>query len=157
MVCHPEKVLVDLCGNTIESENAVELLGVTIDKNLNFTDHVTELCRRGNQKLHALARISNYLDKDKLVLIMKTFVTSQFNYCPLVWMFHNRTMNNKINRLHERALRIAYKEENLSFQELLVIDNSVTIHEKNLQKLATEMFRIKNHISPLSMTCLLIS
>ena len=50
---------------------------------------------------------------------MKTFITSQFNCCPLVWMFHNRTLNNKINRLYERALRIVYKNENLTFQELL--------------------------------------
>ena len=79
---------------------------------------------------------------------MKTFIISQFNYCPLVWMFHNRTLNNKINRLHERALRLVYHDQNLSFQELLEIDNSVTIHHKNLQRLATEMFKIKNRLSP---------
>ena len=82
---------------------------------------------------------------------MKTFITSQFNYCPLVWMFHNRSLNHKINRLHERALRIVYQNENLTFQELLDKDNSVTTHHKNLQKLATEMYKIKNHLSPLPM------
>ena len=65
---------------------------------------------------------------------MKTFVQSQFNYCPLTWMFHNRTMNNKINRLHERALRIVYNDDNLTFTQLLQIDNSVTIHHRNLQR-----------------------
>ena len=44
--------------------------------------------------------------KDKLRIIMKTFIEAQFNYCTLVWMFHNRTMDNKINTLHERALRV---------------------------------------------------
>ena len=126
-------------------------LSVTIDKNLNFTNHVSELCKRGNQKLHALARISKYLTEDKLKILMKTFITSQFNYCPLVWMFHNRTLNHKINRLHERALRIVYQNENLTFQELLDKDNSVTTHHKNLQKLAIEMYKIKNHLSPLPM------
>ena len=65
-----------------DSTDTVELLGITIDKNLNFTEHVSDLCKRGNQKLHALARISKCLKEDKVILIMKTFIRSQFNYCP---------------------------------------------------------------------------
>ena len=49
-------------------------------------EHVTELCKKGNQRLHALARISRYLYQDKLKIIMKTFIQSQFNYSPLVWI-----------------------------------------------------------------------
>ena len=150
LVCNHDKLFVTLGNEKIVTTNSVELLGVTIDNKLNFTDHVSELCKKGNQKLHALARISKYLENDKLRIIMKTFIQSQFNYCPLVWMFHNRTLNHKINKLHERALRIVYKSENLTFQELLEKDDSVTIHHKNLQRLATEMYKIKNHLSPLA-------
>ena len=82
---------------------------------------------------------------------MKTFIHSQFNYCPLIWMFHNRTLNNKINNLQERDLRIVYKNGILTFQELLHMDNSITIHQRNLQWLATEMYKVKNNISPLPM------
>ena len=64
-------------------------------------------------------------------------------------MFHNRTLNNKINKLHERALRLVYKNDDLTFQELLVMDNSVTVHEKNLQRLAIGMFKVKHKISPI--------
>ena len=103
--------------------------------------------KKGNQKLHALARISKYLSKDKLKIILKTFIISQFNYCPLTWMFHDRTLNNKINRLHERALRLPYDDDNSSFQELLNLDNSMTIHHRNLHKLATEMYKTKNNTS----------
>ena len=101
---------------------SVELLGVKIDNNLDFKEHVTKLFKKGSQKLHALAGISKYLDKDKLPLLMLAFVNSQFNYCPLTRMFHNRTLNNKINKLHERALRLVYKNDDLSFQELLDAD-----------------------------------
>ena len=58
-------------------------------------------------------------------------------------------MNNKINKLHERALRLVYKNQDLTFQQLLDLDGSVTIHHRNIQKLATEMFKIKNGLSPL--------
>ena len=85
--------------------------------------------------------------KDKLKLIKKAFIIPQFNYAPLTWMFHSRTLNNKINRLHERALRLVCDDENLTFQELLDLNDSMTIHHKNIQKLAIEMFKIKNNLS----------
>ena len=134
---------------TSEVASLVKLLGVTIDNKIDFSEHIYKICKKANQKLHALARISRFINADKLRLIMKAFVESQFNYCPLVWMFHSRTLNNKINKLHERALRLVYKYPNLSFQELLDKDNSVTIHHRNLQRLATEMYKIKNNLSPL--------
>ena len=149
LVCNQDKLTVTLGDKNIANDDSVELLGILIDKNLNFTDHVSKLCKKGNQKLHALARVSKYLDENKLRIVMKSFIQSQFNYCPLVWMFHNRTLNNKVNKLHERALRIVYKNENLTFQELLEKDNSVTVHHKNLQRLATEMYKIKHNLSPL--------
>ena len=57
-------------------------------------------------------------------------------------------MNNRINRLHERALRLVYKDSKLTFQELLREDKSLTIHQRNLQKLAIEMYKAKNNLSP---------
>ena len=85
---------------------------------------------------------------DKLRILMKSFIESQFGYCPLIWMFHSRTLNNIINRIHERALRIVYKDYNSTFQELLSKDDSVSIHHRNLQKLVTEMYKVKHNLSP---------
>ena len=79
---------------------------------------------------------------------MKAYITSQFGYCPLVWMFHSRSLNNKINYLHERALRITYGDRSSSFENLLKKDNSVSIHHRNIKALATEMFKVKNNIAP---------
>ena len=80
--------------------------------------------------------------------IMKSFVTSQFGYCPLIWVFYSRHLNNKVNFIHERALRIFYQDHISTFQELLNKDNSVSIHHRNLQALATEMFKIHRGLSP---------
>ena len=75
-------------------------------------------------------------------VLMNAFITSQFSYCPLVWMFHSRTLNNRINKIHERALRLVYKNETflsfLSFDDLLKRNKSVGFHQKNLGILATE-------------------
>ena len=79
---------------------------------------------------------------------MNSFFTSQFNYCPLTWMCHSCTMNNKINRLHERCLHIVHSDKTSSFEKLLEKDGSVTIHTRNLQTLATEMFKVYKNLSP---------
>ena len=124
------------------------LLGVNIDSNLSFNEHINTLCKKASAKLNALNRISGYMNFSKRRMIMKSFITSQFGYCPLIWMFHSRTLNNKINAIHERALRIAFKDNTSNFEELLSKDNSVSIHHRNLQVLAIEMFKIKNKMAP---------
>ena len=85
---------------------------------------------------------------DKRRMVMKTFIESQFNYHPIIWMFHSRTLNNKINRLHERALRIVYSDYKSSFCELLEKDKSFSIHHKNIQSLAIEIYKFFHNLSP---------
>ena len=80
-------------------------------------------------------------------IIMKSFVASQFGYCLLFWMFHSRRLNNKVNSIHERAPRITYQDRISTSQELLHKDNSVSMHHRNLQFLATEMFKIHRGLS----------
>ena len=58
-------------------------------------------------------------------------------------MFQNRTLNNRIIKIYERALRLVYQNRNLCFSELLELDKAVTIHKKNLQVLVTEIFKVK--------------
>ena len=120
-------------GNVIESEDNQILLGITIDSNLSFNKHIDNLCKKASAKLNALARISGYINLPKRRIIMKSFITSLFGYCPLIWMFHSRTLNNKINSIHERTLRITYNDRKSSSEELLRKDNTVSIHHRNLQ------------------------
>ena len=75
-------------------------------------------------------------------------IASEFSYCRLVWMFHSRKLNSRVNKLHERALRIGYQDYASSFIELLEKDNSTTIHNRNFQSQATELFNVKNGLLP---------
>ena len=70
---------------------------------------------------------------------------SQFKYCPLVWMFHSREVNQRINRLHERALRLVYNDYSSTFEDLLEKDGSCTIHHSNIHFLTIEMYKAVNN------------
>ena len=77
----------------LESEDIVKLLVILIDKELKFEDHIRSLLKKGNGKLHALMRVSKYLTQEKLRILLKSFIESQFNYCPLIRMCHSKKMH----------------------------------------------------------------
>ena len=84
----------------------------------------------------------------KRKVLMNAFFTSQFSYCSLNWMCYSCRNNTEINILHERCLSIIYNDQQSSFTELLTKDNSVSIHIRNIQRLAIEMFRFYDGFSP---------
>ena len=104
-----------------------KLLGVTIDKNLTFTEHVSTICKKAGRKVTTLYR---------LVKIMP-FTFGCF-----------RKLNRKINHIHERALRLVYDDYTFSFKDLLQKDGSVSVHHQNIHSIAIEMYKIKNKLSP---------
>ena len=135
-------------GDTcIQEEYSAKFLGILIETDLSFQNHVYSLCKSAGRKISMMARIAKYLSTTKRKILMKTFFESLFNYCPLIWMFCGRSLNNKINVLHERALPLAYNDYTSSFETLLENDLSVSIHQKNLRCLATEMFKSKNKLA----------
>ena len=141
--------------NDIEGSRVVKLLGVKVDNKRRFDDHISSLCKKASQKLHALARISTHMCSSKLKNLMKSFIISQFCYCAIVWMFHSRMLNHRINRIYESALILAYNDYLSSFESLLDLDKSVTIHTTNLQLLPIEMCKIVNGLAPPIMSSLL--
>ena len=132
----------------IQNNKCKKLLGIKIDNKMAFNDHVSDICTKASQKLHALSRISWYMTVKLRKTTMQSFILSQFGYCPLVWMFHSRKLNNRINGLHERALRLVYEDNESTFRELLNRDESFTIHERNIQTLAIELYKVANGLSP---------
>ena len=114
------------------------------DNKLKFDKHIENICQKANWKLNALVRVTNYMKLPKKRISMNAFFKAQLNHCPVVSMVHSRFLNNKINRLHERCLRIIYNDKRSSFEELLVKDNSVSGRHNNIHTLAIEMYKLPN-------------
>ena len=90
-------------------------------------------------KLSVLARLPSYMTLTQRRIPMKFFIEAQFGYCLLVFMFHGRVLNRKINQLHQRSLRIVWKGIINKFHEFLQKDHSFTIYHRNIQSLAIEL------------------
>ena len=129
-----ENVHVNIGTSQIRNSDCERLLGIDIDCKLSFENHINQMCSKARAKIKVLARIAPFLIKRKRKLLMNAFFKSQLYYCPLSWMLHGRTLNNKLNRLHERCLRIIYNNNTSSFTDLLEIDDSVSVHHRNTKK-----------------------
>ena len=135
-----------ISNTNVSSEQEFKLLGRNLESRLNFYYHVNTLLNKANKKYNALAKVCQSMNTNKRRVLMKVFITSQFSYSPLVWMFHSIPMNNRI-KLHEKALKLAYTNKpNLSFDNLLKQDKSAKIHQKNLLILAPEIYKVKNYL-----------
>ena len=146
---HDENLELTINNDKVKNTSEVKLLGITLDNEFSCIKHVQNICRKASKKLHALYRVCKYITQNPRKVIMKAFIESQFGYCPLVWAFHgNRTLNNTINDIQERALRLVFTDYHSSYDELLKKDGSYKIHRRNLQRLATEIYKFKHNLSP---------
>ena len=148
LVNKKDEVTINIGDTEIENGEYEKLLGIKVDTKLNFNEHLNDIISKASRKVNALSRVMPYMSLSKKKKLVSSFFNSQYNYCPLIWMFHSLIINNKINRLYKRCLRLLYGDKSQSFEKLSEQDKSVTIHTRNLQMLATEMFKVYQNISP---------
>ena len=134
-----EEANIEIANATIKCSQSGQILGIILDDKLKIDKYFENICQKASRKLNALAKVTNYMELPKTRVLMNACFKAQFNYCPAVWMFHSGSLNNKINRLHERCLRIIYNDQHSNFEELLVKDNSVSIRHNNINTLAIEI------------------
>lgn len=142
----PETLSID--DISISVSDKVRLLGVTIDCNLNFDCHIKTLCNKASKQLKILFRFKSLLGKIVKEQLYKTFILSNFNFCPVVWNFCSKTSAKKIERIQERALRFLTGSHSLSYSELLKNTGFNTMHLSRMKFIATEVFKCIYNLNP---------
>ena len=117
---------IDSCK--IWKSNDQKVLGVNIDRNSKFNHYILKQCKKAGRKLSAPTRICKFTSLRRRGVLMKSFIESQFAYCPLVWMCCDKASDNHVNHLHGRALRAVYNVNVSTLEKLLERDNCVTIY-----------------------------
>ena len=139
-----------ICGSEIKCEDSVKLLGVTIDFMLNFETHISNIHvrRKAARQINVLLRIGKYLSLETKILIYKSFIRSNFNYCPLVWNFCSKSSIDKLEKLQYRALRLVFNDFSSSYEALLEKANMPILHISRIRLIAIETFKILHKLSP---------
>ena len=132
----------------IKTSSSVKLLGVHIDDKLNFNLHITKICRSAANQLHALIRLRMFLNFEEKKTLINSYFYSNFNYCPLVWMFSSAKSLNKVESLQKRALRFLYEDYVSSYEELLQKAGKETMKVNRLRSLCIEIYKLINNINP---------
>ena len=131
-----------LCDDvSINSESSVKVLGVIIDNRLTFTEHISRCCKKAARQLNALSRIAKYLDIKSQKLIFNSFITSNFNYCPLVWHFCGKGNNNKLEQIQERSLRTLLSDTRSDYESLLDTFGTIPLLTSRLKYMTLEAVR----------------
>ena len=117
------------------------------DKNLTFKKHIDNLVRKAQYKLHALPRIRKYLTIENVKILGKAFIDSRFNYAPLIWMFCRKTLYSKIEKFNHGTLKVVYGIDD-SYNNLLLSSNPVSVHQRHLRFLVTDISKSISEINP---------
>ena len=80
--------------------------------------------------------------------LLNTFFLLQLNYCPLTWMCHSLAKNIKLNRLHERCLRILYNDKVSNFEQILEKESSVSMQKSDFRFSAVDTFKVVKGLVP---------
>ena len=135
-------------GIEIECETEGKLLGVAIYFNLNFNDHISNICKKSSRQLNVLKRRGKHRTKLGKLTIYYSFIMSNFNYCPLVWHFCGEVNTKKVEKIQERALRFIYEDYSASYDELLSKSKLHSLKIRRMRSLAIEVYKVINKECP---------
>ena len=138
----------NLNGNKIVCEDNVKLLGVTIDSDLNFDNHISEMCKKASRQLNILKRIGKYMNRLGRLTSYYSFILSNFNYCPVIWHYCSEKNSIKMEKIQERALRFIYEDYDSSYEDLLQKSKLPSLKIRRIRTIAIETFKIIHRKSP---------
>ena len=96
--------------SVVRCEDSVVLIGIELDHMLTFNDHSSDICRKSARQQAVLKRLGHLLTLRGKIAIFKYFISSNFNYWPLIWHFFSQCNTNKLEKVQEIALRFVYND-----------------------------------------------
>ena len=121
--------------------------GITPDKNISSKPHIQIFSQRNN-KTKALWRIRKFLNLEQAQVLTEAYISSDFRYCSLIWMFCGKMSDNLIVKTLYKTLRAIYDTQSRSYEELLHLNGKKKTYTKNLQILMVEIYKCLNNINP---------
>ena len=137
-----------LNGKVVKNNDQIELFGVKVDDGLNFSNHISELCKKASRKVGVLTRLRNLIPCSAKLTIYKTSILPYLTYCHIVWHFCKASDRRKIECVQERALRAVFRTKTCSYETLLTMAQLPSLYNRRLQDIAIYMYKVRNGLAP---------
>ena len=135
-------------NDIIKSDSEVKLLGVHIDHKLNFSYHLSHVCKKAARQINALQRICKYIDYEGRLRIYEAFVASNFVYCSIAYNNFSLGQDRKIEKLNERALRLVCNDYESTYNELLLKSGKKMLCTIRKNNLAEFVYKVLKNVAP---------
>ena len=122
--------------------HSVEILRIQLDDELDFSPHISNICKSAANQLNALIKLQKFLNFEEKKILTNSYFMADFNYCPLVWMFSNAVSLKKIENLQKQALSFLYKSYNTSYEDLLLKSGFSSMNVKRLRTLVSKFSKL---------------
>ena len=132
----------------IKSSSGLKLLGVTLDDELSFSAHISDICKKASKKVGVLVRLRNMIPREAKLQLYKSAILPNLTYCHLVWHFCKASDARKLERVQERALRAVYNGKNATYEELLKMGRLSSLENRRLQDILILMYKVKHSLVP---------
>ena len=126
---------------TLLPKNSIDLLGVTIDKDLSFNRHISQICEKVNKQFSVLKRFKNIITSNAMLRLYKAFILPHFQYCSLIWYFSGTRNCDKLESLNKRILRFIFNDSLSSYDELLKKAKIASLYTGRLHKILMVVFK----------------
>jgi len=144
----PVEISFQIGDDIIMPQECIKLLGVSIDSKLSFTEHISQLCKTAGKQINAMSRLSNVLSKDNKMLVLNSFIVSNFNYSPLVYHICGKGNSHKMEHVIERGLRIVCNDFESNISTLKAETQVKSLFKTRVKLLAEHVFKVVKGLAP---------
>ena len=145
MLNRKQKIYLHIDGVNIEHLKTIKLFRVLLDSELNFSEHISSVCKKARQQIGVLRRLRKLIPS---IQLYKAAILPYLTYCSTIWHFCRASDERKVERLQERALRVVFNNESVSYDELLRLAELPSLVNRKLQEIAILMFKAKKNQLP---------
>ena len=128
---------------TLVSKDYVKLLGVNLDKNINYDTHIEQISKKAGNHLNALKRLSPYISINHRIAIFRCFILCHFGFCGIVWHFCGVGNTKKMEKIQERGLRFVYGDYTSDYDSLLCKSKMPSLKLGRERNIAIQTYKIK--------------
>ena len=143
-----DECTLDIDNQQLKPTAKLRILGVNMDDQLTFTEHISDIRKKASKKIEVLSRLRNLISSKAKLQLYLTAIPPHLTYCQIVWHFCKQSERRKLERLQERTLRVIYNCRTDTYEDLQRRAKLPSLYNRRLQDIVILMYKVRNSLAP---------